>query len=198
MIAPDLRTDVKISVLNPMGYPPQITRKSAAPRLESLDGKTIYLVDCRFDDSIELLKQVQAWFAEHMAGVTTKIVSLSAYYGHDDPATWDEIKANGDAAIVGVGHCSTCAPAVSTHAITLDTKYGIPSVALHTDKFDKVVKSVTKMAGLPGAPSVYVPQPVMGKTAQELRAYVNGADPITGQPVMQEIVAALTTALSAA
>ena len=117
---------------------------------------------------------------------------------HLEAPTWDEIKANGDAAIVGVGHCSTCAPAVSTHAITLDTKYGIPSVALHTDKFDKVVKSVTKMAGLPGAPSVYVPQPVMGKTAQELRAYVNGADPITGQPVMQEIVAALTTALSAA
>jgi hypothetical protein len=198
MIAPDLRSDVKITVLNPMGYPPEITRKSAAPRLESLDGKTIYLVDCRFDDSIELLKQVQAWFAEHMAGVSTKIVSLSAYYGHDDPATWDEIKANGDAAIVGVGHCSTCAPAVSTHAITLDTKYGVPSVALHTDKFDKVVKSVTKMAGLPGAPSVFVPQPVMGKTAEELRAYVNGLDPISGKPVMQEIVAALTTALSAA
>jgi hypothetical protein len=133
-----------------------------------------------------------------MAGVTTKIVSLSAYYGHDDPTTWDEIKANGDAAIVGVGHCSTCAPAVATHAITLDTKYGIPSVALHTDKFDKVVKSVTKMAGLPGAPSVYVPQPVMGKTAEELRAYVNGADPITGRPVMLEIVESLTTALSAA
>jgi hypothetical protein len=198
MIAPDLRSDVKITVLNPMGYPPEITRKSAAPRLESLDGKTIYLVDCRFDDSIELLKQVQAWFAEHMSGVSTKIVSLSAYYGHDDPETWAEIKANGDAAIVGVGHCSTCAPAVSTHAITLDTKYGVPSVALHTDKFDKVVKSVTKMAGLPGAPSVFVPQPVMGKTAEELRAYVNGVDPISGKPVMQEIVAALTTALSAA
>jgi len=198
MIAPDLRSDVKITVLNPMGYPPEITRKSAAPRLESLDGKTIYMVDCRFDDSIELLKQEQAWFAEHMSGVSTKIVSLSAYYGHDDPETWNEIKANGDAAIVGVGHCSTCAPAVSTHAITLDTKYGVPSVALHTDKFDKVVKSVTKMAGLPGAPSVFVPQPVMGKTAEELRAYVNGVDPISGKPVMQEIVAALTTALSAA
>jgi hypothetical protein len=198
MIAPEISTNVKITVLNPMGYPPEITRKSAAPRLESLDGKTVYLVDCRFDDSIELLKQVQAWFAEHMAGVTTKIVSLSAYYGHDDPATWDEIKANGDAAIVGVGHCSTCAPAVSTHAITLDTKYGVPAVAVHTDKFDKVVKSVTKMAGLPGAPSVFVPQPVMGKSAAELRAYVNGADPITGRPVMLEIVEALTTQLSAA
>jgi hypothetical protein len=198
MIAPGLRNDIKITVLNPMGYPPEIARKSAAPRLESLEGKTVYLVDCRFDDSIELLKQVQAWFAEHMTGVATKIVSMSAYYGHDDPTTWEEIKKNGDAAIVGVGHCSTCAPAVSTHAITLDTKYGVPAVALHTDKFDKVVKSVTKMAGLPGAPCVFVPQPVMGKSAAELRAYVDGKDPVTGRPVMLEIVEALTTQLSAA
>ena len=198
MIAPDRVSDLKITVLNPMGYPPEITRKSAAPRPESLEGKTIYLVDCRFDDSIELLKQVQLWFAEHMTCVTTKIVSLSAYYGHDDPTTWDEIKKNGDAAIVGVGHCSTCAPAVATHAITLDTKYGVPAVAIHTEKFDKVVKSVTKMGGLASAPTVFVPMPVMGKSAAELRAYVDGADPITGRPVMQEIIEALTTQLSAA
>ena len=198
MIAPDLKNDAKITVLNPMGYPPEITRKSAAPRPESLNGKTVYLVDCRFDDSIELLKQVQAWFAEHMSGVSTKIISLSAYYGHDDPATWEENKKNGDAAIVGVGHCSTCAPAVATHAITIETKYGVPAVAIHTDKFDKVVKSVRKMGGLADAPTVFVPQPVMGKSAAELRAYVNGTDPITGRPVMLEIVEALTTQLSAA
>ena len=197
MIAPDRTSDAKLTVLNPMGYPPAVTRKTAAPRLESLDGKTVYLVDCRFDDSIELLKQVQAWFGEHMPGVTTKMISLSAYYGHDDPETWDKIKADGDAAILGVGHCSTCAPAVATHAITLDTKYGIPTVALHTDKFDKVVASVRKMGGLADAPTVFVPQPVMGKTAGELRAYVDGKDPITGGSVMQEIVAGLTTQLSA-
>lgn len=192
----DIKRDAKIAVHNPMGYPPKITRKTASPRLESLDGKTIYLVDCRFDDSIELLKQVQGWFAHHMPSVTTKLVSLSAYYGHDDPETWNEIKAHGDGAIVGVGHCSTCAPAVSTHAITLDTKYGVPAVAIHTDKFDKVVKSVTQMAGLPGAPCVFVPQPVMGKSTAELQAYVNGKDPITGRPVMQEVVEALTIAVS--
>lgn len=95
---------LKITVLDPTGYPPKVTRKTPAPRLESLDGKTVYLVDCRFDDSIELLKQVQAWFAEHMPSVVTKLVSLSAYYGHDDPPTWEEIRAHGDAAIVGVGH----------------------------------------------------------------------------------------------
>jgi len=191
-LAPAAKT---FTVLSPVGTAPKITRKTAAPRLESLDGKTIYLVDCRFDDSIELLKQVAAWFTAHMPNVKTRIVSLSATYQKDDPKTWNEIKANGDAAIIGVGHCSNCAPAVTTHAITLETKYGVPTVALHTDKFDKVVASVAKMAGLPEAPRSFVPQPVMGKTAAELAAYVRGNDPITGRPVMQEVVQALTAAL---
>jgi hypothetical protein len=191
-----LDSNEKITVFNPVGYPPKVAKKTPAPRPESLDGKTIYLVDCRFDDSIELLKQVQGWLGEHMPAVKTKMISLSATYQHDDPKTWNEIKANGDAAIVGVGHCSNCAPAVATHSITLETKYGVPTVALHTEKFDRVVASVTKMAGLPEAPRAFVPMPVMGKTAQELRAYVNGKDPITGKPVMQEVIAALTTALN--
>jgi len=187
----------KITVFNPVGYPPKVNKKTPAPRPESLDGKTIFLVDCRFDDSVELLKQVQNWFGEYMPTVKTQIISLSATYQHDDPKTWEEIKAKGDAAIVGVGHCSTCAPGVATHAITLETKYGVPTVALHTDKFDRVVASVTKMAGLPEAPRAFVPQPVMGKTTAELKAYVYGKDPITGVPVMQEVIAGLTTALNA-
>jgi hypothetical protein len=94
----------KITVLNPLGYPPKVTQKQLAPRLESLDGKTIYLVDCRFDDSVELLRQVQAWFGDHMPSVTTRLVQLNNMYSRDDPQTWQMIKANGDAAIVGVGH----------------------------------------------------------------------------------------------
>jgi len=192
-----IATEEKITVLNPVGFPPKINKKASAPRPESLNGKTVYLVDCRFDDSIELLKQVQSWFAEHMPAVKTEIISLSATYQHDDPKTWEVIKAKGDAAIVGVGHCSTCAPGVATHAITLETRYGVPTVAIHTDKFDRVVASVTKMAGLPEARRAFVPQPVMGKSSEELKAYVYGKDPITGVPVMQEVIAGLTTALNA-
>ena len=61
----------KITVLNPVGFPPKITRKPLAPRLGTLDGKTVYLVDCRFADSDLFLKQMQAWFAEHMPAVKT-------------------------------------------------------------------------------------------------------------------------------
>jgi hypothetical protein len=84
--------DQMLTVLSPLGTPPKINRKQAATRPESLDGKTVYLVDCRFDDSIELLKQVAAWFAANMPSVKTKIVSLSATYQKDDPKTWNEIK----------------------------------------------------------------------------------------------------------
>jgi hypothetical protein len=187
-----------LTVHNPMGYPPKVTRKQPAPRLDTLDGKTVYLVDTRFDDGVELLKQVQAWFQRRMPGVRTKLVQMASYYGKDDPRLWTEIREQGHAAIIGVGHCSTCAPATSTHAITLETKYGVPTVAIHTDKFVKVVQSVTRMGGLPQAPVVFVPQPVMGKSEAELRAYVEGNDPATGKPVMQEIIEGLTQGLAAA
>ena len=94
----------RLTVLNPMGYPPAVSPKPMAPRLESLDGKKVFLVDCRFDDSDLLLKQVQDWFAEHMPSVTTELVRLSNVYHHDDPELWSYIKSNGQAAIVGVGH----------------------------------------------------------------------------------------------
>ncbi len=36
----------KITVLNPLGQPPPIKLEPMAPRLDSLDGKTIYVVEC--------------------------------------------------------------------------------------------------------------------------------------------------------
>lgn len=94
----------KVAVLNPMGYPPKVVGKSLAPRVDSLDGKTVYLVDARFDDSDLFLKQMQAWFADNMPSVNTKFVQMSSVYTKDDPKTWQEIKENGHAAIIGVGH----------------------------------------------------------------------------------------------
>ena len=94
----------KISVLNPTGFAPKVVQKDLAPRLDTLNGKTVYLVDCRFDDSDVFLKQMQAWFAEHMPAVRTVFKPISSVYLNDDPSTWEEIRARGHAAIVGVGH----------------------------------------------------------------------------------------------
>jgi hypothetical protein len=93
-----------ITVLNPMGYPPRVTPKDMAPRLDTLEGKKVFLLDCRFDDADLFLKQMQDWFTEHMPGVQAQMIRLSSVYTRDDPETWQYIKATGDAAIVGVGH----------------------------------------------------------------------------------------------
>src|ERR1700737_697886 len=76
--------------------------------------------------------------------------------------------------------------------MTIDGKYAVPTVAIHTNVFERVVRSVARTNGMPRARAVFVPQPVMGKSPAELRAYVDGNDPTTGRPVMQEVIEGLT------
>jgi hypothetical protein len=64
--------------------------------------------------------------------------------------------------------------------------------------FEGVVRATATAKGMPHQRFVFVPQPVMGKSDEELRAYIDGADPITGRPVMTEVIEALTRALSEA
>ncbi len=94
----------KFSVMSPLGYPPKITIKPMAPRLEGLDGKTIYLIDPQFDDSGLFMEQLQRVMAVRLPGTKTKLVQMNSVYSRDDPKTWEEIQANGDGAIIGVGH----------------------------------------------------------------------------------------------
>jgi len=94
----------KIKVFNPMGYPPQITQLGMAERPETLEGKTVYLVDCRFDDGDLLMGQMQAWFNEHMPSVKTVLKSKAGVHTDDDPELFQEIQEKGDALVLGVGH----------------------------------------------------------------------------------------------
>ena len=76
-----------------------------APRANSLDGKTIYLVDAtHFDGSETLLVKMQAWFQQNMPGVKTVFRKKSGQYASDDPKLWAEIKANAYAAVMAIGH----------------------------------------------------------------------------------------------
>ena len=92
----------KLTAYDPRGYPPNVTGKVLAPRLESLDGKSIYLVDCLFDNSAVFMDQLQAWFFDHLPAVRTEVVRPFESWV-DDPDMRAIIEANGDAAILGVG-----------------------------------------------------------------------------------------------
>ena len=67
----------------------------------------------------------------------------------------------------------------------------------HTQMFHRVTQSVVRMAGAPRMRQVYLPHPVMGKTEAEIRAFIWGNNPVTGRPVMQEVVEGLTQPLAA-
>lgn len=103
-IRPITEVSGNVVVLNPMGFPPTIQQLGMAPRLDSLEGKMVYLVDTRFDDGDLLLEQMQNWFAEHMPTVNTVLTSKSGVYTEDDPKLFQEIKERGHAMIMAIGH----------------------------------------------------------------------------------------------
>lgn len=76
--------------------------KALAQRPGALEGKTVYLVDVRFDNSSVFMEQLQAWFTEHLPGVRTELVHWKEPFAHD-PDLADAIRERGDAAILGVG-----------------------------------------------------------------------------------------------
>jgi ATP-dependent phosphoenolpyruvate carboxykinase len=92
----------KISVHDPRGYPPKVTGKRLAPRLQNLDGQTVFLVDCLFDNSDVFMDQMQEWFGKQLPSVKTRIIQPKETWA-DDAAMRKEIAANGNAAILGVG-----------------------------------------------------------------------------------------------
>jgi hypothetical protein len=97
--------DRLITVLNPAVMDKLASRVPLAPRLSSLEGKTIYIVDTNYEGMgrTPVLEEVQAWFAKNMPGVKTIFKLKSGNYAADDPELWKEIAANkADGVIIGV------------------------------------------------------------------------------------------------
>jgi hypothetical protein len=72
---------------------------------------------------------------------------------------------------------------------------GVPTVAVHTDVFARLARSVARVNGMPTTRQAFVPQPVVGRSPGDLRAYIEGADPVNGRPFMQEVIQGLTQPL---
>jgi hypothetical protein len=92
----------RIKVHDPRGYPPKVVGKRLAPRLDSLNGKIIYLVDCLYDNSDAFMEQLRLWFAAHLPRVVTRTIRPRESWV-DDEGMRATIAAEGNAAILGVG-----------------------------------------------------------------------------------------------
>jgi hypothetical protein len=93
------------AILDPVEQPSAVPELMAmAPRLPSLDGKTVYLVETGFAGSFEFMQELQDWFRRTLPSVKTVIRHKRGTMFTDDPQLWAEMTSTGaDAAILGVG-----------------------------------------------------------------------------------------------
>jgi len=74
-----------------------------AERLDTLEGKTVYLVNTGFAGAREFLEEVRDWFSRNRPDVKTVLKNKTSSMFTDEPALWKEIQENGDAVVFGVG-----------------------------------------------------------------------------------------------
>ena len=96
----------KITVSNPMGTPPPITLVPQAPRLNTLDGKTIYFLNTGYIGTDRLMAVMLDWFKANYpkTNFVYKDNTNGTQLAEVSKALWTEISEKGDAAIVGLGH----------------------------------------------------------------------------------------------
>jgi hypothetical protein len=95
----------RITVLNPAIASKMARRAPLCPRLSSLDGKTLYLVDINWggpDAAYSVYEEMQNWFAKEIPSLKVIIKRKKGPYSQDDPELWKEIAKNGNAAMVGI------------------------------------------------------------------------------------------------
>jgi hypothetical protein len=74
-----------------------------ASRLDSLEGKTVFLVNTGFAGGKEFIEELDAWFKQNRPNIKTEVRNKKTSMFTDEPELWAEIKQKGDAAVLGVG-----------------------------------------------------------------------------------------------
>ena len=94
----------KITVLNPRGIQPPIRLIPMAPRLDTLDGKTIYVVDTKYPLTRPFVQEVYNVLKEKYPNTNWVFRDKIGSYFDDDPKLWAEIKEKGNGMVMAIGH----------------------------------------------------------------------------------------------
>ena len=96
-----------ITVLNPAISTKMTERVPLAPRSDTLEGKTVYLVDLQWgglEAGYSVFEEMKDWFSRNMPSVNVEIRRASGGWMGDDAALRQEIISNKAAGVViGIG-----------------------------------------------------------------------------------------------
>ena len=184
----------KLTVHDPRGYAPKVTGKRLAPRLESLDGKTLYLVDCLFDNSEVFMYQLRDWFGEHLPS-------------GEDPHHQAARKLGRRSGHAGEGRRRTATPpsSVSVYEAPVARRSSGWPWSWRRRASPRSPSTPTCSRGSrapPRSPTacrrrarLSCRSPWSTAPPAELRGYIEGTDPISKRPFMQEVIEALSSPL---
>jgi hypothetical protein len=95
----------KLRALNPTPPNRMVDRVPLTPRLDTLEGKTLFLVDIGWGGpqaAPSIYAEMKAWFAQNMPSVKVEVRQVKGSYMQDQPELWKEISEKGHAAMVGI------------------------------------------------------------------------------------------------
>src|SRR5206468_2214273 len=135
---------------------------------------------------------------QNMPGVETFVLEIENSKGDgvpiaergniSDTGHLERIKAEADAAVIALGLCASCTQAVSGTAMRLESDYGVPAVAVHNSAFRALTQAVVRHSGMPYLRQAYTPSPVVNLPGPQLRAYIEGLDPVHQRPFMDVLL----------
>lgn len=73
---------------------------------------------------------------------------------------------------------------------------GIPAIPIVTRRFEELAKTTALKKGIPNLRITFTPHPISDRSAELSNTYLHGSDPVSGKPMLEEIVAGLTETLS--
>jgi hypothetical protein len=104
VIRPAIAQDAKITVMNPRGIQPPIRLVPLAPRPDTLDGKTVYIVDTNYPLTEQFVQEIPKILAAKYPYTKWIYKKKIGSYFTDDPKLWEEIKEKADGVIMAIGH----------------------------------------------------------------------------------------------
>ena len=94
-----------ITVLNPAVANKMADRLPLSPRLDTLEGKTLYLVDIGWGGpqaGASVYEEMKVWFAKNIPTLKIQVRRIRGGYETDDKELWKEIGQNANAALLGI------------------------------------------------------------------------------------------------
>jgi hypothetical protein len=180
-----------ITVVNPRGTPPPIHMVPMASRLETLKGKTIYIVDMNFPRTHQFWEEMQTLLSGRYPETNFELRVKTGTYFNNDPDLWAEIKEKGNGVIIGIGQLDTCSPSVIIFCSILESM-GLPTAPVITQAFPDLTRKFAYKKGISGLRFTFVPHPFANRSIEVHRKYLEGDDPINNRPVITGIIDALT------